>query len=85
MPTVSEFKGIQIKMYFNDHNPPHFHAVYGQNDIIVRISPIKVLGGHVPARIKGFVERWAKIHTRELMEAWNRVRSAQMPKKIPPL
>jgi hypothetical protein len=85
MPTLSEFKGIKIKLYFNDHNPPHFHAVYEQNDLIVRISPMTVLGGYVPARIRGLVERWAQAHTDELLECWVMARAAQTPRKIPPL
>ena len=38
MPELSRFYGIVIKMYYNDHNPPHFHAEYGGDRMVVEVS-----------------------------------------------
>jgi len=43
MPTLSRFSGILIRMYYADHAPPHFHALYGGQEVVIGISPIKVL------------------------------------------
>jgi hypothetical protein len=40
MPEISRFFGIVIRMYFNDHVPPHFHAFYGDDEVEVGIKPI---------------------------------------------
>lgn len=85
MPTISEFYGIQIRMYFADHNPPHFHAMYGDHEFVVGISPILVIAGQGPPRVRSMVLEWAALHQEELLEDWNRCRSAQMPLPIPPL
>jgi hypothetical protein len=83
MPTISEFGGIQIRMFFDDHNPPHFHAVHGYNEMVVRISPIAVIRGYFPAKTRGVVERWAKKHQSALLENWALMQSAQLPRNIP--
>ena len=48
MPTVALFYGIAIRMYFNDHEAPHFHAVYGRSNVIVRISDGHIVRGVLP-------------------------------------
>lgn len=48
MPELSRFYGIVIKMYYSDHNPPHFHAEYGSDQIVVDASTLAVLGGRLP-------------------------------------
>jgi Domain of unknown function (DUF4160) len=40
MPTISQFFGILIRMYFNDHAPPHFHALYNEREAVIRIEPL---------------------------------------------
>ncbi|MGL4497693.1 MAG: DUF4160 domain-containing protein, partial [Chroococcales cyanobacterium] len=45
MPSISQFYGILIRMFYNDHAPPHFHAVYGEYELIVGIAPITILQG----------------------------------------
>ena len=50
MPEISRFFGIIIRMYFDDHNPPHFHAIYGGTEAIVGIEPITILRGDLPNR-----------------------------------
>lgn len=85
MPTISEFFGILIMMYFNDHAPPHFHARYGEFEALIQISPIAVLKGDLPPRALSLVIEWAKIHQKELMQDWNHAENNKKLQKIPPL
>jgi len=55
MPTISEFFGIVILMFYGDHAPPHFHARYGEDEALIRISPVGVLTGHLPPRALSLV------------------------------
>lgn len=85
MPTISEFYGIIIRMFFRDHAPPHFHAVYGEHELVVGISPIAVLEGEAPGRVRSMVLEWTALHQDELMANWDRCRENQQPSRIPPL
>ena len=85
MPTISEFYGILIQMFYDDHNPPHFHAVYGEFEILVGISPIRILEGTAPGRVKSMVLEWAALHQAELLEDWSLCSKKQKPAKIEPL
>lgn len=68
MPTISEFFGILIHMYYNVHAPPHFHAKYGEYEALIQISPLCVLKGNLPPRALSLVIEWAQMHQEELME-----------------
>jgi len=70
MPSVSRFFGIIIYFYFKDHNPPHFHAVYGDYEAEILINDLSVGVGYLPSRALGLVIEWAQIHQAELMENW---------------
>ena len=59
MPTISEFFGIMILMFFDDHAPPHFHARYGGDAVVIQINPIGVLRGKFPPRALSLVIEWA--------------------------
>ena len=85
MPEVSRFFGISIRMYYDDHNPPHFHAVYGGSEISVGIDPLTVLRGRFPHRALGMVLEWAASHRRELLDNWQRLRNDEPPHSIDPL
>lgn len=85
MPIISEFYGILIRMFYNDHAPPHFHAVYGEFEIIVGISPIEILAGKAPNRVRSMVLEWTALHQIELLENWQRCRQAEATVKIEPL
>jgi hypothetical protein len=85
MPEVSRFFGILIRMYFDDHNPPHFHAIYGGIEAQVGIDPIIVLEGKLPNRAVSMVLEWAALHQRELMNNWHRLRNNQPIQRIEPL
>jgi hypothetical protein len=85
MPELSCFLGIVIMMYFNDHNPPHFHAKYNEYRAVITISDLSVLEGNLPPRILGFVVEWAKIHKEELKSNWDLLKNAGIYNKIAPL
>ena len=53
MPEISRFYGIVIKMFFDDHNPPHFHALYGEHEVLIDINTFAVFAGHLPPRALG--------------------------------
>ncbi len=59
MPEISRFLGIVIKMFFDDHSPPHFHAYYGDSEASFSIDSLTILKGNLPPRIKGLVIEWA--------------------------
>lgn len=66
MPTISEFFGILILMYYEDHAPPHFHARYGDHEVMIQISPVSVVKGNFPPRALSLVVEWAQIHQKQL-------------------
>ncbi|HBL12912.1 MAG TPA: transcriptional regulator [Cyanobacteria bacterium UBA11162] len=85
MPVISQFYGILIRMFYNDHVPPHFHAVYGEYELIVGISPITILEGKAPNRVKSMVLEWTALHQEELSANWNCCRQGESPSPIDPL
>ena len=72
-------------MYFDDHGPPHFHAIYGGYEALVGIGSLAILHGRLPPRAQGLVVEWASIHQAELSEAWDRAKQLQPLGKIAPL
>lgn len=70
MPEISRFLGIVIYMYFNEHNPPHFHVEYNEHKAIIEIQSLNVLAGYLPSKVRGLVEEWAELHQQELFDIW---------------
>ena len=68
MPSVSEFFGIAIYVYYNDHVPPHFHAKYAEQEALFRIDTLEVYSGELQSRARALVVEWASLHRIELME-----------------
>lgn len=85
MPTISMFYGILIKMFFDDHAPPHFHAEYAEYELVVTISPIKIIRGEAPKRVKSMVLEWTALHQEELLADWNLCKNECTPVRIEPL
>jgi len=85
MPEISRFFGIVVKMFFDDHNPPHFHAEYGDDTVLITIHSLSVLAGRLPPRAMGLVIEWATIHQQELIEDWRRAQAQQPLQKVDPL
>jgi hypothetical protein len=75
MPEVSRFYRIIIRIFYDDHNPPHFHAEYGEHEVLVSITTLAVLSGGFPARALGLVTEWASLHQEELRAARRAPRS----------
>lgn len=85
MPIVSSFYGILIYFYFNDHNPPHFHAKYNEFEALIDINTLGVIRGYLPGKALILVIEWALQHKEELMQDWELSRNNLQPNKIEPL
>jgi hypothetical protein len=82
MPTISTFYGIMIQMFFNDHNPPHFHARYGRAKALIRLSDGEIIAGDLPPTARLLVREWALARRAELEENWRRARSGEPLEKV---
>jgi hypothetical protein len=85
MPTISVFYGIVIQMFWRDHGPPHFHALYGGDEALFDLRDLHVMRGSLPRRAMALVLEWAAEHREELMEDWNLCSQLKSPKAIEPL
>jgi len=85
MPTISIFYGIVIQMFWNDHAPPHFHALYAEHEAVIEIATLEIIRGSLPRRALALALEWAQEHRAELLEDWDLCRSHQMPRPITPL
>jgi hypothetical protein len=72
-------------MFYNDHNPPHFHAKYGDFKAVIAIDTGEVIEGRLPPRVLGLVQEWREYHKAELNEDWDLARSRKALKRIEPL
>jgi len=84
MPEISRFLGIIIAMYYKDHSPPHFHAIYGEYDITIEIES-GIINGRFPRRALRLVLEWLEIHKDELFENWQLAEQRKPLKGIAPL
>ncbi len=85
MPEICLFGGIRIIMYYDDHNPPHFHAEYAGYKSLVDIQRGCVIRGALPDRQLKFVLAWCEMHRDELMQNWELAKAAQPLQRIAPL
>jgi hypothetical protein len=85
MPTISVFYGITILMYWNDHAPPHFHAMYQGFEAVIDIRSLQLTRGSMPNRALALVVEWASTRQAELLEDWDLCMQKQSPKPIDPL
>lgn len=82
MPEVTRFYGILIKIYlYGDHNPPHFHAIYGEYNGVIQISNLEMIEGDLPKKAQNLVKEWAAIYQKDLMKMWE----DKELKRLPPL
>ncbi|WP_295390684.1 DUF4160 domain-containing protein [uncultured Thiodictyon sp.] len=81
MPEIARFYGIIIKIFFGDHPPPHFHAVYGEHNAVFNIETLEVIEGDLPDRARKLVSEWAQAYQKELKQIWE----SQEFRKLPPL
>jgi hypothetical protein len=85
MPRLSQFYGIAIYMYYRDHAPPHFHAIYGEHEAVFQIATGNVLAGRLPRRARTMVEDWLAAHRAELQQDWDLAVANQPLLPVPPL
>ena len=85
MPEISRFLGIKIFMYFNERNPPHFHAEYNNYRASIDIKTLGVIDGKLPSKVLGLVVEWAEDHQEELLQNWKSLKETGEYKKIKPL
>ena len=84
MPEISRFLGIIIRMYYRDHAPPHFHAEYGNYELVVQLEN-GVVEGRFPKRALRAVLEWYELHQEELFEDWELAKAQKPLKPISPL
>lgn len=72
MPIISLFFGIVIRMFFDDHPPPHFHASYQGFEALIRIEDGEVMQGSLPNKARRIVRQWALDHREALSVNWQR-------------
>ncbi|MBI3319569.1 MAG: DUF4160 domain-containing protein [Candidatus Omnitrophica bacterium] len=85
MPEISRFYGIVIKMFFDDHQPSHFHAFYGGHEALIAIKTLAIIAGYLPPRAMGLVIEWATLHRDELQADWSKAKALEPLDKIDPL
>jgi hypothetical protein len=85
VPRVSDFYGITISMYFNDHAPPHFHVIYAEHEASMRLADLTILEGKLPSRASRLVREWAGLHAQELWANWEKARAGLALDTIPGL
>lgn len=83
MPEISRFLGMIIKMFFDDHNPPHFHVEFQEYRAIINIQTSDIIEGYLPPKQLRLIQVWTSIHEEELLEnfinlgkdfkSWNKI------------
>ena len=82
---LSRFFGIVIRMFYNDHEPAHFHAVYREHEALVEIDTLALYRGALPRRAMALVLEWPALHRSELRKCWERARAGETVLPIEPL
>jgi Domain of unknown function (DUF4160) len=85
VPELCRFYGIVIRMYYDEHPPPHFHAVYQEAEAVVRIDTLDITRGALPRRAHALVLEWALAHRDDLRENWTRMENGEALVPSPPL
>ena len=84
MPVIARFYGIVIKMYFreNEHNPPHFHCIYGEYVGVIRIDTFEMIEGDLPNKALNLVKEWGEKYRTELIKMWDTQQFLELPSLI---
>ncbi len=85
MPTISWFYGIAIRMYVKDHPPPHFHAIYADDEAFISIDTGEVIEGNLPKSAARLVKEWTLARKSNLHENWRRAQGGEALERIPGL
>ncbi len=81
MPEISRFAGVIIRMYYNEHNPPHFHVDYNGIEAQFDLLEGAFIKGFLPTKQSRLVLAWYELHKEELLEMWE----SKEFKKIKPI
>ncbi len=85
MSRISAFFGISVYVYYREHMPPHFHAIYAEHEAEVELDGLTLLSGSLPPRVRGLVVEWAAMHRDELRQVWEQAVAHQPLSRIAPL
>ena len=85
MPELCRFYGIVIRMFWDDHPPPHFHAIYGDHEALVNILTSEILRGSLPLGAHSLVTQWVELHRNELLNDWKLAQELKPLIRIDPL
>lgn len=85
MPEICRFFGIIIYIHYGDHNPPHFHAVYGEYEASIDIEALTVISGYLPPRALGLVIEWGSQRQAEIRNDWLKAVNHQRLDRVEPL
>lgn len=85
MPEISRFYGIIIKMFYNEHNPPHIHVFYGDHQALLDINTFAIISGELSPRAFGLATEWMMLHQHELLSFWEKAKNHEALGKIRPL
>lgn len=82
MPEITRFYGIVIKIFLTrDHNPPHFHAIYGEYNGSFNIQTLEMIEGDLPLKAQSLIKEWSQKYKSDILNMWN----TKTLKKLPPL
>ncbi|MBU4486638.1 MAG: DUF4160 domain-containing protein [Candidatus Delongbacteria bacterium] len=79
MPVIARFYGILIKMYFNEHGIPHFHAIYNEFNGVFEINHLEMMEGDLPLKARSLVKEWALLYKNELQQMWDTKTIVKLP------
>ena len=85
MPEISRFFGIVIRMFFDEHNPPHVHAAYQGDKAVFDLRGNVTCGGLSSRTATRLVREWIDLHVTELQEDWELAQQGKPVKNIDPL
>ena len=83
MPIISYFFGIYIRMYHDDHPPPHIHVDYQGSTALVCISTGNIIKGKLPVKASNIVKEWVLEHQSALASDWHLAQNYEPLEKIP--
>ena len=85
MPTISQFFGIVIQMFWGEHAPPHFHALHGAHEALIDVRTLEIIRVNLPRSALSLTLEWAIEHRAESMQGRTLCQSKWPPKRIAPL
>jgi hypothetical protein len=83
MPIISMFFGIAIKVFYREHNPPHFHAYYHGHEAIFNIRTGELIEGKFPLKACKIIKEWSLEHQDELINIWDLAQNGKPLFRIP--